>query len=320
MKSLKIIFSGTSEFSAQHLIQLIHKKYNIVGILTKPDKASGRGQFVMESPVKKIAKQYNIPIFQPTSDSIKNLHSTLYSLHADLMIVVAYGLIFPKNILNIFPLGCFNIHASLLPRWRGATPIQSAILNGDLITGISIIKMNQGIDTGKILYSSTCNIETSDTSKSLQDKLSIIGCKSILLVLQKLLSGHLQYTSQSKLTTYSNKIKKNDAKINWLEDAITIERCVRAFNPWPISFFKIHNQNLKVWKSTVVMQYNMNTYKAGEVILINKFGLQVQTKRNILNIIKIQLPGKKIMHAYNLKNCNNKWFKPKKINVTMNKS
>ncbi|ANF17200.1 hypothetical protein XW81_02270 [Buchnera aphidicola (Schlechtendalia chinensis)] len=310
-KLLKIIFAGTPDFSAKHLIQIIRAKYKIVGVLTKTDKPSGRGKLILESPVKKIAKKHKIPIFQPEIENITQLHTQLYELHADLMIVVSYGLILPENILNMFPLGCINVHASLLPRWRGATPIQSAILYGDSITGISIIKMEKGVDTGKILCSSSCKIKNTDTSASLQDKLSIISYKTTLLALKMLSLSYDHYVSQSKLITYSSKIKKQDAQLNWSKDAIILERCIRAFNPWPISFFKIDNKLIRVWKANVIMQYHNNIYKEGEIILINKNGLQIQTKRNVLNIIKLQLPGKTIMHAHNLKNFKKKFLIPR---------
>jgi len=313
---LKIIFSGTPEFSAQHLMQLIFTKYKIVGVLTQPDRPSGRGQLIIESPVKKIAKKYNIPILQPQSLSDIQIHTELYKLHADLMIVVAYGLIIPEKILNMFSMGCINIHASLLPRWRGSSPIQSAILNGDLITGITIIKMDNGVDTGKILYSSSCNIKKIDTSKSLQEKLAVIGRRAMLSVLHQFTLKIQNSVTQSKLTTYSKKIKKQHAQLNWAKDAFILEKYIRAFNPWPISFFIVNNEYIKVWKATVIVQYNVSKYQEGEIILINKSGLQVQTKRNILNITKVQLPGKKIMNAYNLNNTNTSWCIP---NVQLNK-
>ncbi|XBC39154.1 MAG: methionyl-tRNA formyltransferase [Buchnera aphidicola (Nurudea shiraii)] len=309
--SLKIVFSGTSEFSAQHLKTLISSQYNVVAILTQPDRISGRGQLVVESPVKQIAKKHHIPILQSNNLKLLKLHYQLYEFHADIMVVVSYGLIIPTNILNIFKMGCINIHASLLPRWRGASPIQSAILHGDTITGVTIIKMNKKIDSGKILYSSTCNIEKSDTSDSLKKKLVKLGCKGMLITLKKIETGKYSSVKQSKLTTYAKKIKKNDALINWSQDAITLEKCIRAFNPWPVSYFRVQNQNIKVWEAHVIMQYNLNIYEIGEIILLNKTGLQIQTKKNILNIKKIQIPGKKIIHAYNLKNLKNNQFIPK---------
>ncbi|XBC42047.1 MAG: methionyl-tRNA formyltransferase [Buchnera aphidicola (Kaburagia rhusicola rhusicola)] len=305
-----MVFSGTSNFSEQHLKQLIYYKYKIVGVITQPDRPSGRGKKIIESPVKKTAKKYNIPVFQPENLNNSILYNQLYKLHANLMIVVSYGLIIPKNILNIFSLGCINIHASLLPRWRGAAPVQSAILNGDLMTGITIIQMDEGIDTGKILYSMPCKIETFDTSQSLQNKLGKIGCQAILFILTKLELGQYNAIVQSKLTTYSHKIKKQDAQLNWLKDAKTLEQCIRAFNPWPISFFKIKKEHIKVWKANVIIQKNINLYCAGEIILINKNGLQIQTKKNILNITHIQLPGKKVINAYDLNNSKNHWFAP----------
>ncbi|XBC38454.1 MAG: methionyl-tRNA formyltransferase [Buchnera aphidicola (Floraphis choui)] len=309
MKTLNIIFAGTPEFSAQHLVHLINSQYNIIGVLTQPDRPSGRGQNITESPVKNIAKKYNIPIFQPKILlNNSELYIKLCKIRANLMIVVAYGLIIPKKILNIFSIGCINIHASLLPKWRGSTPIQSAILSGDIITGITIIKIDEGIDTGKIIYSETCNIDKHETSKSLQEKLNKISCRAILLVLKNIELGKCKTVVQSQLTTYSYKIKKQDAELNWFQDAITLEKRIRAFNPWPICFFKINNKHIKVWSATIIIKDKKNTHKEGEIILINKNGLQIQTKINILNIVKIQLPGKKIIHAHNLNNSRNNFF------------
>ncbi|XBC40676.1 MAG: methionyl-tRNA formyltransferase [Buchnera aphidicola (Nurudea yanoniella)] len=310
-KPLKIIFAGTSEFSEKHLQTLISCKYNIIGILTQPDRASGRGQHIVESLVKKTAKKHDILILQPKSLQCYKLYNKLHELRADLMIVVSYGLIFPKHILNSFKIGCINIHASLLPRWRGSSPIQSAILHGDSITGITIIKMEEAIDSGKILHSLTYKIKKSDTSSSLKKQLIKLGCKAMLLALKKIELKTNNTVIQSTLTTYSKKIKKTDAQINWSQDATQLEKCIRAFNPWPTSYFTICHKNIKVWEANVIMQYNINTYEIGEIISFNKNGLQIQTGKNILNITKIQLPGKKITDIYALNKFSKYWCIPK---------
>ncbi|CAL4326549.1 methionyl-tRNA formyltransferase [Buchnera aphidicola] len=297
MKKLKIIFAGTAYFSAEHLKALINASYQIILVISQPDVPSGRGQKITFSPVKKISIINNIPILQPIDLNNKIFQQKLLLFNADIMIVVSYGKIIPKKILTMFPKGCINVHASLLPRWRGATPIQSAILHGDKKTGISIITMNEKIDSGTIIYAIKCDISIKDTTYSLSLKLIKIGIKALLKVLEKI-NNHtiIERKQDEKNAVFSKKIYKKDGLLNWNTKATELERLIRAFNPWPTCYFIIENKMIKVWQATVIPCTKKNAC-IGEIILSNNNGIQVNTSDQILNIEKLQLPGKKIMDA-----------------------
>jgi len=311
IKKLKIIFSGTPTFAAKHLQSLINYKYNILAVITKKNNKSKRGKKIIDSPVKKIAKIYSIPTFEINCLSKdKNIVKNLKKLHADIMIVVAYGSIIPYSILNLFPFGCINLHPSLLPRWRGASPMPSSILFGDKITGVTIIQMDESIDSGKIMFSSKYFIKKQETSYSLEKKLFKIGIYCMVYVLKKIEHKEpIALTSQKKnLITYSNKLKKENAKINWNKDAYYIERLIRAFIPWPIGYFIFNNIKIKVLQSSILE--NSKIYKIGEIIKINRQGIQVYTKNGIVLLKKIQFPGKKIISIKDFINSNKKLLMP----------
>lgn len=304
-KSLKIIFAGTPYFAAQHLQKIISSKYIVLGILTQPDRPNKRNKMIVKSPVKEIAQKNNIPIFQPNNiNDIKNYHNIL-TLQADIMIVIAYGLILPEPLLKAFPMGCINLHASLLPRWRGAAPIQWAILSGDRYTGISIIQMEKEIDSGKILYQKPCNISPKDTTSSLLKKLCKIGEKAILHVLEKIKNQKITIQKQNpNQITYATKLSKDMGKINFSKNANIIERMIRAFTPWPGTYIKVNDLIIKIHQAEVLT--SNQSYKIGQIITINTQGIQIQTSKNILNIQKIQIPGKKIITVSQFIQINNK--------------
>ncbi|WP_343153499.1 methionyl-tRNA formyltransferase [Buchnera aphidicola (Mindarus keteleerifoliae)] len=305
--SMNIIFSGTSEFSAMHLIALLNSGYKIVLVLTKPDSFSGRGKKLTFSPVKKIALKRSIPILQPNSLQEKKTFCTLRDYHADIMIVISYGYIFPKKIINLFKKGCINVHPSLLPRWRGATPIQSAILKGDKITGVSLIQINEKIDNGNILLSKSCIISKNETTYSLSKKLQFIGIKLLKKILKKIFFGTLiQKTQNNKYATYSKKINKKDALLKWNKSALKLERKIRAFNPWPITFFKFKETIIKVWKAKKIN--STSVLPIGTILEVNSKGIQINTNKEILNIEKIQFPGKKVISVKDLINSNKNYF------------
>lgn len=300
MKKLKIIFAGTADFSAAHLNALITYRQNVIAVISRPDCSSGRGQKIIFSPVKKLSMQNHIPLFQPIDLHNQTFQSTLLKFNADIMIVVSYGNIIPKKILTMFPKGCINIHASLLPRWRGATPIQSSILHGDKKTGISIINMNDKIDTGNIIHSMSCDISVKDTTKSLSLKLIKIGIQALLEVLGKITNHSVIEKKQNeKNATLSKKICKKDALLNWNFTAEKLERLIRAFIPWPVCYFLLNNEPIRIWQSTVI-PINKTNFSIGEIIVCNNNGIQVNTCYQILNIEKIQFPGKKIMDVKNI--------------------
>ncbi|WMY95878.1 MAG: methionyl-tRNA formyltransferase [Arsenophonus sp.] len=314
LNCLRIIFAGTPDFAAQHLAVLLNKKdkYKIIGVLTQPDRPSGRGNKLTSSAVKILANKMNIPVFQPKTLKTIESQNWIKTQNADIMIVIAYGVIMPAIVLNLLPMGCINVHCSLLPRWRGATPIQHSILAGDKKTGITIIQMDVGIDTGNILYQITCPIEIYDTTKTLYQKLEKIGPIALQHTLDLLIFGKIKSTKQNNIfVTYAKKIKKKEALINWKLSAIQIERCIRAFNPWPISYFIIENTQIKVWDAQVIFE-NIDL-SPGTILKINKTGLKIITAKNILNILKIQPAGKKIMLVKNFINSHHKLFIPGNI-------
>ncbi|QCI17874.1 methionyl-tRNA formyltransferase [Buchnera aphidicola (Acyrthosiphon lactucae)] len=300
MKKLKIIFAGTEYFSAEHLNALISSSHDVISVITQPDSSSGRGQKITFSPVKKLSINNKISILQPLNLNDKNFQDKLLKLNADIMIVVSYGKIIPKKILTMFPKGCINVHPSLLPRWRGATPIQSSILHGDKKTGISIINMNDKIDSGTIIHSIICNISSNDTTQSLSLKLIKIGIQALLEVLEKIISNTIIKKKQNeKNVILSKKICKKDGLLNWNLAAERLERLIRAFNPWPVCYFLLENKTIKVWQSKVIPIVRSH-FSAGEIISSNKDGIQINTSYQILNIEKLQLPGKKIMDVKNI--------------------
>lgn len=305
--SLKIIFAGTPDFSAHYLEVLLNSMHKIVMVLTQPDRPAGRGNKLMQSPVKILAKKNDILVFQPNSLFVEDSYTIISKTLADIIVVVAYGLLLPKNIINIPPLGCINVHPSLLPRWRGAAPIQRALLAGDNITGISIMKMDTGLDTGDILNKIICPISIKDTSKSLHAKLAKLGSKLLLDTLLDISANRLNsYKQNEELSNYAEKINKIEARVNWQLSAAQLERCVRAFNPWPMSYLKINNKTIKILEVNVLP--HVPDKKLGEIIKIDKYGIQVATSNGILNIEKIQLEGKNPVSVQDFLNSHNTLF------------
>ncbi|WDI78585.1 methionyl-tRNA formyltransferase [Candidatus Purcelliella pentastirinorum] len=307
-KKLKILFFGTSRFALYHLKTLIKNKYNIIGIFTKLNKRFNKEYY---SKIKIINKKYNIPIYSPKSIKELNNIKKIYYFDIDLIITVSYGLIIPKKILKIPKINSINIHASLLPKWRGAAPIQRSIQNGDNKSGISIIQMNDKLDEGDILYKKTCKIKKKDNSESLTKKLMKLGSKSMLKIIKKIKNKKIIPIKQNNLkATYAYKIKKKEAKINWHKNSKEIERNIRAFNPWPVCYFKLNKIKIKLWKANILeKKNNKKSFKKGQIISINKNGIKIILNDGILNLKVIQIPGKKKMEIKNLILSNKKWFK-----------
>ncbi|CAL4323571.1 Methionyl-tRNA formyltransferase [Buchnera aphidicola (Sipha maydis)] len=307
MSIKKIIFAGTNKFSAIHLNQLILKKFNVIYVLTKPDKKCGRGKKKKHSAVKKIALEYKIPIFQPKSLNSIISKKFFIKKKADIMIVVSYGVIIPTEIINTFPYGCINLHTSLLPKFRGPSPIQSVILSGEKKTGITIIQINKKIDSGDILYKKSLIIKKNDTCKSLSQKLSIIGKKSLVKFLKIISSQKIKKIKQiEKKATYTKIIKKKDGLIDWNTYAINIERKIRAFNPWPSSYFFINKNMIKVWKAKIINSHIQDT--PGKILEANKNGILISTKKKIIKLIELQFPGKKRNHVKDIINSHKNLF------------
>jgi methionyl-tRNA formyltransferase len=298
---LKIVFAGTPEFAAIHLQALINSHHEIIAVYSQPDRPAGRGNKLQASAVKQLAQIHNIPVFQPESLKDSQAQDQLSALNADLMIVVAYGLLLPTKVLNTPKLGCLNVHGSLLPRWRGAAPIQRAIWAGDQETGITIMQMDEGLDTGPMLFKSRVAIEAKETSESLYHKLSLNGPQVLLDCLAQIHQLPLE-VQDNKLANYAKKLSKEEAKIDWHTDAEQLERNCRAFNPWPISYFELAGLNIKVWECDVVANITDSGHKIGEIVAISKQGIVIQTGRDCLCLRKLQLPGKKPMSSNDILN------------------
>ncbi|MBU2673757.1 MAG: methionyl-tRNA formyltransferase [Hafnia sp.] len=307
--SLRIIFAGTPDFAARHLDALLSSQHQIVGVFTQPDRPAGRGNKLTPSPVKVLAEQHNLPVFQPVSLRPEDSQKLVSDLNADVMVVVAYGLILPKAVLDMPRLGCINVHGSLLPRWRGAAPIQRALWAGDAETGVTIMQMDVGLDTGDMLHKVSCPITAQDTSATLYDKLAEMGPQGLLATLAELANGTATPEKQDEaLVTYAEKLSKEEARLNWTLSAAQLERCVRAFNPWPVSFFMIDGQPVKVWQSqAIVAEQNQ---APGTIISADKHGIAVATAEGALLMTQLQPSGKKSMSAQDLLNSRREWFIP----------
>ena len=292
---MKIIFAGTPAFAATALEALIQAGHNIVMVLTQPDRPAGRGMQMTASAVKLLAQQHHLPILQPASLKNADAQTQLQSLNADVMVVAAYGLILPPAILAIPRFGCLNIHASLLPRWRGAAPIQRAILAGDHETGITIMQMDAGLDTGDMLLKHTIAIAPDDTTQSLHDKLSLLGGQSIVEALRLLQQCQLIPIPQNgDQASYAAKITKSEAEIDWRMTAQQIDRMVRAFNPSPGAYSFFRNNLLKIWQASATHE---GAGKPGEIVAFGASGILVACGSGSLRIEAMQKSGGKKMTA-----------------------
>lgn len=304
---MRIIFAGTPEFAASALAALLNTDNEIVAVYTQPDRKAGRGQKLTASAVKQLALEHNLPVYQPLhfkSSTEEGLaaQAELKALNADVMVVAAYGLILPQVILDTPKYGCLNIHGSLLPRWRGAAPIQRAIATGDTETGVTIMKMAAGLDTGDMMLKTLCPIEANDTSASLHDKLALQGAEAICAVLQSedVLKTALdnREVQDEALTVYAHKLTKAEAQIDWTQSAVTIDRNIRAFNPWPVAFTPLdENNNLRVWNSSL-SNVDAGQAQAGEIVLLDKHGVHVACgDQRCICITNLQWPGGKALNA-----------------------
>jgi len=306
---LKIVFAGTPDFAAAHLKHLLdNTDHQIIAVYSQPDRPAGRGKKLKPSPVKHVALEANIPVFQPQSLKSEDAQQQLANLGADLMVVVAYGLILPMAVLLTPRLGCINVHASILPRWRGAAPIQRAIEAGDEKTGVTIMQMDEGLDTGDMLVKAYCQIDAYETGGSLHDKLISVGAPALIQVIDLLETGQAQPESQiDEDSCYATKIDKAELQINWHQGAKAIERKIRAFNPFPVCFTQLGDDRIKVWAATAK---NQQRGKPGEIIAINKEAMTVSCTDGALDIQTIQLPGKKAMTIAELLNGRPDLLKP----------
>lgn len=307
---LRIVFAGTPDFAAYHLKALIDSKHQLIAVYSQPDRPAGRGKKMRASPVAQLAKSAEIELLQPATLRSENAQRALADLNADLLVVVAYGLILPQPILDTPRLGCLNVHASLLPRWRGAAPIQRAIEAGDRETGITIMQMDAGLDTGPMLASANCQITEQSTAASLHAELAAIGAPLLLKVLSQL--PHYQQRAEKQDdsdATYANKIQKPEADVDWQQDAAVIARTVRAFNPFPICFSHLAGERVKIWEAASI-EHEETSSAPGEIISADREGLIVACGHGALNIKCMQLAGGKPLGTDQLLNARGELFKP----------
>lgn len=306
--SLKIVFAGTPEFAAHHLKALLDSEHQLQAVYTQPDRPAGRGKKLHASPVKQLAQEAGVRVFQPGSLKDATAQQQLAELGADVMIVVAYGLILPQAVLDIPRLGCLNVHASLLPRWRGAAPIQRAIEAGDQATGITIMQMDAGLDTGDMLATVSCPITATTTAASLHDELAGMGAPLLLSVLADLPDHQGKARRQEDAqATYASKILKPEAEIDWSRDAQSLDRAVRALNPFPICFSTLGGERVKVWQASLASIKRMPG-AAGTILQADSQGIVVNCGSGQLRLERLQLPGGKPLSVQQILNARSAQF------------
>ena len=291
---MKVIFMGTPDFSVPALCALVEAGHDVMAVVTQPDKPKGRGKEVSVSPVKEKALEYGIPVYQPVKARAPEFVKLLTDLKPDVMVVAAFGQLLPKSILEIPEFGCVNIHASLLPKYRGASPIQYAVINGEEVSGITTMMMAETIDTGEMIDQETVLLDKKETGGSLHDKLGKIGGKLIVKTLKKLEDGTAVLQKQNDAEScYVGMIKKNMGDIDWSMDAVSIERLIRGLNPWPSAYTDWDGKVIKLWDADVVDQEYEGV--CGQVVETGKDHLVVKTGKGGLSIKELQLQGKKRM-------------------------
>ncbi|QXI43360.1 methionyl-tRNA formyltransferase [Pseudomonas wayambapalatensis] len=307
---MRIVFAGTPEFAAEHLKALLDSPYEIVAVYTQPDRPAGRGQKLMPSAVKALAVAHDIPVLQPPTLRNAEAQAELAALAPDLMVVVAYGLILPQAVLDIPRLGCINSHASLLPRWRGAAPIQRAVEAGDAESGVTVMRMEAGLDTGPMLLKVSTPISAEDTGGSLHDRLAQMGPGAVVQAIAGLADGSLQGEVQDDaLATYAHKLNKDEARLDWNRPAVELERLIRAFNPWPVCHSTLDGETVKV------LGANLSTGNgaSGEILSASKDGLVVACADGALSLTRLQLPGGKALAFSDLFNSRREKFASGKV-------
>ncbi len=314
--SLNIIFAGTPDFAAKHLAMLINSEHNVVAVYCPPDKPAGRGKKLTACVTKQLALEYNLPVEQPTNFKTEESQQQLAKYNADIMVVVAYGLLLPEVILNTPRLGCINVHGSILPKWRGAAPIQRSLEAGDKQTGVTIMQMDKGLDTGDMILTAECQIDNTDTSASLYEKLAVLGPIALMDTLALMSKSNYQASAHNiaqddTQATYAHKLDKAEAELNWQLSANELHRKIRAYIPWPVAQFtfnetetKLHK--LRVWQASV--QQYQGSADIGTIISADKNGVTVVTADGAICLEVIQLPGKKALAVQDILNGRSDWF------------
>ena len=318
-KPLNIIFAGTPDFAAQHLAALINSEHNVVAVYCPPDKPAGRGKKLTACATKLLALNHNLLVEQPVNFKEVSVQNQLEKYNADVMVVVAYGLLLPEVILNTPRLGCINVHGSLLPKWRGAAPIQRSLEAGDIKTGVTIMQMDKGLDTGDMILTAECAIENTDTSASLYEKLAQLGPKALIDTLALMATSDHKATSQNNsLATYAHKLDKAEAELNWQLTAAELDRKIRAYIPWPVAQFtftegcaehieKTKQHRVRVWEAST--QAIKSTKAVGTIISADKNGIVVATSTGAICLEVLQLPNKKALPVQDILNGRADWFK-----------
>lgn len=294
---MKIVFMGTPDFSVGTLEALVQAGHEIVGVVTQPDKPKGRGKTLMPTPVKAAALHHGLDIYQPEKVRHPDFIETLRRLQPDVIVVVAFGQIISREILELPPLGCINVHASLLPSYRGAAPIQWAVINGEAQSGVTIMRMDEGVDTGDMIAKASIALDAKETGGSLFDKLSRIGAALLVDTLPKLAEGTAEYEKQPEKspTSYAGMIHKQMGQLDFIKSAVTLERWIRGLNPWPSAYTYVNGKSLKIWEASVVPDNSSGA--TGSIVASDEQGLWVQTGDGMLVITSLQLEGKKRMNA-----------------------
>jgi methionyl-tRNA formyltransferase len=304
-ESLRIVFAGTPEFAAEHLTALLDTPHQLVAVYSQPDRPAGRGQKLTPSPVKQLALQRGVPVYQPQSLRDPAAQAELTALAPDLLVVVAYGLILPQAVLDIPRLGCINSHASLLPRWRGAAPIQRAIEAGDSETGVTVMQMEAGLDTGPMLLKVHTPISAEDTGGSLHDRLAALGPQAVIEAIAGLAAGNLVGEVQDdSLATYAHKLNKDEARLDWTRPAVELERLIRAFNPWPICHSSLSETPVKI----LAGHLSEGQGQPGTILAASKDGLTIACGQGALCLTRLQLPGGKALNFADLYNSRREQF------------
>lgn len=292
---LRIVFAGTPDFAAHHLQVLLQSQHQVVAAYTQPDRPAGRGKKLVASPVKQVALEHGVPVIQPVNFKDSADQQQLKDLQADIMVVVAYGLLLPQVVLDTPKYGCINVHASLLPRWRGAAPIQRAVAAGDDASGITIMQMDIGLDTGDMLVTTHCPISPQETGGSLHDKLMDQGGPALLEALTQIQSGSTQPLAQDdSQACYASKLSKAEAALDWSQDAEDLDRQIRAFNPFPVAYFTEAKDRIRVWQAEPLSAQHSDA-TPGTIVRADADGIVVACGKGALQLQTLQLPGKKAM-------------------------
>lgn len=294
MTAKRIIFAGTPDFSVPCLQALLESKHQVCAVYTQPDRPAGRGRQLQASPIKQLALTKDIAVYQPLSLKNAEAQTELQALQADLMVVVAYGLILPKVVLDSPRFGCVNVHASILPRWRGAAPIQRALLAGDTATGVTLMQMDVGLDTGDMLATAHCAIEAGDTSQILHDRLSLLGAQLLAQHIDEI-ENLPRVVQDSALANYASKLDKAEAVLDWHDSAAVLARKVRGYNPFPIATVELAGMSLRVWSAQVIE--SKENVAVGTLLRATKEGLDVMTGDGVLRLLSVQKAGGKVLSA-----------------------